>query len=156
MTAALGKHLAKPSIWGLDETKEGKPYVFIGFQLPEGSYYWKGYLNEGFARENTIKTLVTCGFRDDELAWLSEPDALDKNTDVLITIEEEMYDGKPRVKVTWINPARKVLSKEESIKLTKGLDLKALFRGEFGARKVTKRTRTAPKPATIGDNDIPF
>jgi len=38
-----GKHLCKPVTWGLEKTKDDKPYVYVDLQSPDGDKItWKG------------------------------------------------------------------------------------------------------------------
>jgi len=126
-----GKYLAKPISWGLDKTKDDKPYVYVELQNDLGDrIIWKGYLSEK-SQPFTVKALVTLGFQYTNLSGILEPDALDSVREVSIVVEEEIYEGKTYPKVKWINPTRKRMSREDSTKLLQGVDLAELFSAEY-------------------------
>jgi len=126
-----GKHLCKPVTWGLEKTKDDKPYVYVDLQSPDGDKItWKGYLSEK-SQPFTVKSLVVMGFQYTNISGILEPDALDSAREVSITVEEEGYEGKTYSKVKWINPTRKRLTREDSTKLLQGVDLAELFSAEY-------------------------
>jgi len=151
-----GRHTVKPVEWGLTKTSSGKPNVFITFT---NGLTWFGSLNEGKAREFTIRSLVNCGFRSDNLKALDMPNALDTNSDVSIVVAHEEYNGKTRARVQWVNKMGSLkASKEETAEMLNGLDLRGDFMVEMQDQGVEMKKHTSPiQPAQSFDvNDIPF
>jgi len=153
MTIKIGTYLATPNSWGMGTTKDGKPHVFIQFKTEDGSITWNGHLTEK-TKERTIGVLILCGFRDEELKWLTESDALDKDQEVSIVVDENTYEGKTSFQVSWVNATRKSLTKDETVKVLGGMDLKGIFASQFSEKGIKRRQRSAS--AVVAAEEIPF
>lgn len=99
-----GFYKAKAVTWALGKASTGKEQVAVEFALydadgVEGPHLtWFGYFTDN-TFESTLKALRTCGWKG---ADLSDLQGLDAN-EVQLVIEHEVYDGKTRARVRWVN-----------------------------------------------------
>lgn len=109
---AAGKYLAKVADYSIRRTQAGKPEPIVRFRWMDKSneefqWNWRGSLNEGKAREITLKTLVLCGLTTNNLENLCDgPESCTLNLDqsVSITVELEVgQDGKEYPVIKWVN-----------------------------------------------------
>lgn len=117
-----GTYKAAIKSYGIMEPKEaGKhPTVTITFEyeqagLKEEITYFGAMSVK--AAEYTMKNLLRCGFKYDDLSALCEPNAFD-GREVEIAIGPEEYNGETKLKVKWINELGgakfKALAKEQA------------------------------------------
>jgi predicted small lipoprotein YifL len=106
-----GKYTAKVSDWGVKETKAGKPYVEVWFNIKgQGDIRWSGHLTEKTI-ERTLKSLAMCGLKGSLELVADGPvgKALDMNVEVEIETELKPDVKDPSKKwpnVKWINTTR--------------------------------------------------
>lgn len=113
-----GTYLAHVKEYGVIPPKaEGKaPKVTITFEVGGGDTitYFGAMSPEG--AEYTMKNLLRCGFKSDDLSALASEGAFD-GREVEIVVANEEYNGKSYTKVKWINEAGgqkfKTLAKNE-------------------------------------------
>lgn len=132
----VGKHLVKVVDCGMSPDKEGNPQPFIKFKDAGGEdYFWRGSRKSDESREWAVKALMTVGFTGTDWAEFNGVGCLD-GREVMITVENETYNGKPVTRVKWINPIHEVMSPEE---VRAKVSDKALF-----AKHGAKPTKTDP------------
>ena len=98
-----GKHMARPTSWGLSESKNGSEQYAIGFEIVSGdeagqTITWYGSFANEMAFEITMKGIRAAGGVGTDLNALEFPD-----TPVEIVVAHEEYNGKIRDKVRFIN-----------------------------------------------------
>jgi len=123
-----GDHIAHVASWGVRETKSGAPQIFV--KLDNG-LTWFGSLNEGKAREITLKALFVMGFCGNDLDELvTDSDALDVNKDLRVVVEHDTDEnGKIRAVAKWINEIgggamKGTLDHKSAVSALKGLKAK--------------------------------
>ncbi len=97
-----------------NSSEKGTPQIDIQFRIVEGEFEgelirWTGYFTEKTS-ERTIESLQICGWQGDDLSVFAQrddgtippPNGVDRNP-VELVLEEEVYEGKTRVKVKWVN-----------------------------------------------------
>lgn len=89
--------------WHLGVSQTGKEHVAVLFEIIDGEHAgkkltWRGFFTEN-TTERTLDSLRYCGWSCDNLAALTGMGS----ADVDIVVEEEMYEGKLRDKVQWVN-----------------------------------------------------
>ena len=101
-----GKHAARATgVYELGMTSNGTEQIGVEFVLEGGQFdgetiVWYGYFSEkAFAR--TIEALRICGWKGDDLANITGLDA----NQVMLTVEEDTYNGVTSLKVRWVNKA---------------------------------------------------
>lgn len=147
MEIFAGKFEAKVVDYGIKQTKSGAQQIVVRFRWnDEFELNWYGSLNEGKAREITVKTLEILGMSSNEIWNLAdgiESGMLDTDKLVSISVEKETgTDGKIYPKIKWVNELGgggvKGLTKEEAKAALKGMS--------FGIKPVKK----------VDKVDIPF
>lgn len=154
-----GTFKSKPLKATLSETKSGNPQAVIDLELLEGpdagkvvSYY--GSLSEG-AFEFTMGALRASGWYGTDFDQL----AVDEKTFVRAVIEHEVYEGKKKAKVRWVNP---IGSGAKPVEAAKAKSIAAQFKAKAMAYDQAKGTQapTPPPPENTGvgnsNDDIPF
>lgn len=101
-----GTFKAKALGWGLGLSNSGTEQVAITFGIVGGPHEgqtltWYGSFSDQ-AIERTFESLRHCGWSGDNLAALTGLDA----NEVEIVVDEEVYEGKARTKVKWVNRPR--------------------------------------------------
>lgn len=124
----------------LGYTDSGNEQVALLFETQTGeTISWYGTFTEK-ATPYTIKDLRACGWTGNDLATLGVEDLA---SDVEIVVEEDMYNGKSRLKVKWINGANRLNVKNRMTPAQKaafGVKLK-------GAIMAVPAPRQTPVPA---------
>ena len=96
-----GTYTATIASHHMAETKKGEPQVVISFDIEDAgvleSIKYYGYFSDK-ARPYTIKNLITCG-----LVGNNPAGDLQIGKKVQIVVESEVYEGKSRQKVKYIN-----------------------------------------------------
>ena len=122
-----GTYPAKVCDYGIGETKTGKPFVGLQFEVEnEGRINTRLFLTEK-ALDRTIKTLKRLGLSGDDLMVLvngPEGKGLDMNREVEIVVEMEASDdGKEYPRVKWINSygSLNTVSTSKAIEIVKNL-----------------------------------
>ena len=140
-----GKHKATISDYGVKETKAGKPFIEVWFNVPgHGDVAWAGHLTEKTV-ERTLKTLAMCGLKGALETIADGPigKALDQSIEVEIDVElvagtKDATKKFPKVK--WVNAIRgakfdAAMSKQAKSKLSEYAGNWAKIRGEMGIKK---------------------
>ena len=156
-----GRYIVKPVEWGITQTKEGLPQLFITF---EGDFSdeikrktWFGSLKEGKAREFALKAICTCGFAYSDLSYIERYDALDKNTEVSVVIGHEEFNGVTRDKIQWVNKIKSLkASSDETKMMLKGMDLKAELMVAMQEVGIKPKTATKSPIQSIDTDEVPF
>ncbi|MFZ8933688.1 MAG: hypothetical protein ACO2ZP_07310 [Bacteriovoracaceae bacterium] len=156
-----GKYLAKIIDFGFTKTSKDKLQVAVKFGIEdeEGAkrtIVWFGSLNQGKAREITIKQLLRCGLKGNDIRILSkglEGKGLDVETEVEVEIIQiEDQKGNLRNKVQWINSLgmKKIDASEINNQLGDGLsgDILSLRQSTGMIEKAVKEEMSI--------DDIPF
>lgn len=79
--------------------QKGTEQVNVTFRTESGeTIHWIGFFTEK-TQARTIESLMLCGWNGDDFATFA---GVDKN-DVNIVVEHEMYEGKSRARVAWVN-----------------------------------------------------
>jgi len=157
MTIKPGKYVAKVVDYAFRVTQAGKPEPMIRFAWKdefntEYQWNWRGSLNEGKAREITLKALKTCGFVGDDLSVIADglsSGALDTTKELQITVAlKQGQDGKEYPEISWINEVggsgfQETLNRGQVAALLRGMNLKA----ELASMK---------SPVANGVSEIPF
>ena len=99
-----GKFIAEVEQAGMIPDKNMKPQPFIQFKTEEGMITWFGSLNSEKSQEIAVKAAITAGFVGNDWDDFSKGKETFDGRKVMITCEEETYEGKTRLKVKWINP----------------------------------------------------
>jgi hypothetical protein len=140
---ATGRHevTVKTSIFG--ESNKGTPFLELSFEDAAGDTIngWL-YLSEG-ALKNTVKTLRETFNFDGNFETLT---AQVDGKKCAITVEEEEFEQKMRLKVKWINPLRSVTPIKDGNNFLKSLTA-AAARLPVEARAAAKSTVTKAPPA---------
>lgn len=121
--------------YGVNETKEGLPQVFIVFNVPElnKKMTWYGSFKSEQSREITVKAILNCGFTGKSIADLAggkEAKVLDEHKELELNIDEQEYNGKVQERIQWINvpyAVKNKLSKAEAISKMSGMNLEGLM-----------------------------
>ena len=106
-----GTYTAKPNGWCIGTTKKGDPQAIVNFEFNDdaGVHHELTYFGsfKEKARPYTIKALLNCGLKDNDLERFAEgvtAGALDVNQDVQIVVSIETNDaGKSFPKIQWVN-----------------------------------------------------
>lgn len=123
-----GKYLARIIDYGITATKNGDPQIQIKFEFqnPEKAVMnWFGTLKEGKGRDITIKSLIACGIKSDDIAALADGPAsqmLNMEKDLNLTVDYQTDDsgkvveknGKKSLKIQWVNSVYRIDSLSRS------------------------------------------
>lgn len=104
---------ARAGSWGLGKTSTGKEQIAVLFDLPDlqRDIPWYGFFSDG-AFDRTLESLRHMGWLGNDLTELENAGGgLDTN-DVSITIKHELYEGRKRARVAWVNAAGGALLKQ--------------------------------------------
>jgi hypothetical protein len=163
--------LVKPDVYeaklleyGLMKTKAGKPMVAIDFEFSADgeptSLRWFGSLNEGMAREITVKTLADLGYTENTLESLAQGRGLDNGRYYYLTVVNDTYNDVTRSKIAWINLTKGsggsgFINADEAKGLLGGMDLRADL---MMATKETQRNSVPVNKITSENDhlDVPF
>lgn len=168
---------ARAKNWDLGETSTGKEQIAVQFEIltPDAdirSITWFGFFTDA-ALERTIQSLRYCGWTGADLTDLAGMDA----NEVELVVDDEVYEGKTRTKVKWINrPGGLSLkspmdgNRRKAFAASMRANIRAI---DAGASPAPKQDKPAPAtrpqtrgalplaagrdaPPPIGDDDIPF
>jgi hypothetical protein len=171
-----GKYQGKIIDYGIGETRGGSPQVMILFEMLDQEMdrhelTWYGTLKEGKGQEITLKALLTCGMKGNDLDALADgvlSNILDVDTPVSLTVEREPRldamgnsTGETVAKIKWINRAggaafQSKLSRDEAKSKISSLNLKnalAAARHETGIKDVPRKQEQKNEP---NFDDLPF
>jgi hypothetical protein len=165
MAIQPGIYQAKIVDYGIGHTKAGDPQVMILFEFngAEGQRHemtWLGTLKEGKGQEITLKALLTCGMRGNDIDALADgvvSNILDVNSPVNITLQlEPNQEGKQVLRVKWINAVggkvfRDKLSRNEAKIKMGALNLK----GAMAAVRAETGIKDAPRQQAVGQSFSP-
>jgi hypothetical protein len=135
-----GKFRAKINEYGITLTQAGKPQCTVSFKVKVSdteykNITWYGSLNEGGARDITVKALITMGYKENLLEKFSLGEGLNIEKEFSVEIIQECgQDGKYRTKIKWINDPsaenqfqNKFISKQDAVLKTAGINLGGYF-----------------------------
>jgi hypothetical protein len=157
----IGDHVGHVVSWGIREAKSGMPQVFVKTDLA-GGLMWFGSLNEGKAREITLKALFVMGFCGNDLTELvSDPEALDVKKDIRFTVDHDTDEtGKIRASIKWVNEIsgsmKGQLVDADAIKALSALKLKGDILKMKQELKITDRPKTQAQSSDVSADEIPF
>ena len=142
------------------QSKKGTIGIEVAFKTDEGLINWVGWLSEA-AAERTMATLTdVLGFNGDDTLKPGtsqlKSESLDLKREVELDIQPEVYEGKERLKVAWVNlpgmsAGFEALTPEVVQGTLKSIGFKALYlahKGEGGP--------VVAKPPVIEESDVPF
>jgi hypothetical protein len=143
-----GAFLARPNVWGLTETANGKEQFAIEFEItePESDQAGKlitwfgGFEGDGF--KWTTEAMRKCGWDGGDIR------AVELSTEVRIVVRHEEYNGNWNAKVKFINGVDEQHGGSPGYLIEKQAmsdEKKAAFAREFAARM--KASQGAQKPA---------
>ena len=140
---------------GVSKNK-GTPCVFFKFENSDGQIDGEIYFTETTADRNINTLRKAFGFNDD---WPSIG-AQAEGKECLITVEDELYNGKNYSKVKWVNALRDaaVAPPPDLFARLKKLSL-ATPRAEGLPKpnpKVTPKPAPAPAAAPVADDECPY
>jgi hypothetical protein len=99
----MTNYIAKPGTYKFGRSENGTDQIGVEFEVVDGVEKGKTFIWYGFFSEKTIERTMTslrhCGWTCDDLSVLTGFGS--KN--VSIVVEEEVYQGKSRTKVQWVN-----------------------------------------------------
>jgi hypothetical protein len=140
MSLKPGQYKAVPSNWGFSKTPEkGTEQIFVEMLIDAGesteTLTWFGYFTDK-AKDRTIETIYKLGFNGDfdGLASGHDTKALDISNQVMVTIENDTYDGKETFKIKWIN----AIGEQHGIKRLDKAEAMAIinkFKGDIISKK---------------------
>jgi hypothetical protein len=150
-----GTYKARVVDWTLQEVEavnQLKAVIKFSFEA-NGTYHtmnWDGFFvkKDGAVNEKTVKSLKACGFNKKSVAGLLDPDALDTQKDVFVTVAK---DGQ-YWRVEWVNDGSMELKKPD-VKKVKGYDLRkvdSVLALAFTAEK------KVPNMAPGAEEEMPF
>lgn len=175
---APGYYEAKIINYGIKKTKKGDPAPVIIFnaETEEGKQhvFWSGSLNDGKARDITLKTLAICGFRNvSAFPYLAEGPSsglLNMEKEVQITVEHESVEEVDKktgekiirkyAKVRWINESgggrfKEAIDVQHAKVLMMNMGLEADFL-RIASENGYETKSELVKPSAIHSEDIPF
>lgn len=160
-----GKYKARPTAWGLSESKNGHEQFAIGFEIVDGSEagstitWYGGFVND-MAVDITIKGIKACGWTGSDLSNVDLP-----GTEVQLVIVHEEYNGKVSAKVKFINgPGQGIKQMDPNKQKTFALKMRDRIKA-FDAKNGTGAPAAKPAngkaPPTHygrqpGDDDVDF
>ena len=166
----IGKHLVRVKSTALGITGTNKTQIAIEFEPADenmvGHATWYGYFTEA-ALPYTLKTLAVCGWdkqaSNGDVASLHDSPLLVGN-EVEIVIDEKLdNDGKPRLKVQWVNEPggggalKNKLDPEQAKRVGAELRQKILTASVPAPTRAPSRpAEPDPKDDDYSIDDIPF
>lgn len=149
--------------YGISKTTKDQAQAFIKFKIRKGEgegfamLTWYGSLSEKVpqGKENapafyTVKTLLDCGFKGDEVEDLAQgitSGVIEKGKEMQLTVQDNLFNDKLTSRIAWVNiigsGGAKSLSKEELVGKTNTSALRALLLKE-------KANRPADEPIDVG------
>ena len=156
MSIGVGKNIpVKIVATSLDTASTGTECILVQVENEDGVQYWRGWLGDA-SLERTIDTLRDVGWDaekyDHDIESLDGTDLLVGN-DARITTESEVYEGKPRIKVAWLNGMG---YKGKGISDESKASLRARIKALGGARPAVAEKPKADEAGPIEVDDTPF
>jgi len=164
-----GKYRARAVEAALGLTESGKEQVAVLFEVTEGGFAgyrltWYGYFHGRDPQtalknqKRTIESLRYCGWQGNDLDDLSGIDA----NEVQIVVERDVYEGRVRSKVAWVNRLGAGLALQKPLPPDQAKAFAARMKGL--CMQITPEptqqgapTRTSgPGAISHTDDDIPF
>lgn len=99
-----GKYEAKIVGAGVLPDQNNQPQPFMKFETSEGTIAWYGSLKSDKSQEIAVKAAVAAGFAGNDWDDFAQGLLHFKEAKFTITVAEETYNGKTRLKVKWVNP----------------------------------------------------
>lgn len=166
-----GTHRAKAVEWALGTSQSGTEQIAVAFEILSDSHKgrkitWFGYFSEA-ALERTLSALRTCGWAEscDSIAELTGMGS----AEVDLVIEDEVYEGKTRARIKWVNKVGAIslknpMTHQQKLSLSERLRAAAIKSREGlfqAAPKAAYQRPPEPPPASFADSpesedDIPF
>lgn len=147
--------MAKPAFWDVNLNSNGKPFAKVKFN---NGLVYIGYLSEA-AVEKTCKELAYMGFNGETPYDLKKEDALDKMTEVELTIDIDKYtdkQGKEREMptVAFVNmPFKKSDLDASEVAQLKSLDLRGYLAEHKRERPKTQAPTQSQDKSSQRSND---
>lgn len=136
-----GTHKARAKEWDFGVSGNGSEQVAILFEITQGEHAgkcrtWYGYFSDA-AIDRTLDSMRHCGWDGDSLANVDNL----ANNEVEIVIEEEVYEGKSREKIKWVN-------KPAGLKLQNQLNgsAKDAFAARLRGKVIAHKKKYGPQP----------
>lgn len=151
-----GTYTGKIVNYAVTETKKGDAQIGITFAI-EGAtgprnISWFGNFHEN-AREFTVKQVLYCGFKGNDLGTLIEGvagNALRTDLDLALTVEHHTWEEKTTARVAWINPVGgRGFDKMDPVKAKSSL-------GQLSGLVASVRQETKIDDTTYNTEDLPF
>lgn len=162
-----GIYEAKVSDYGVAETKKGDPMAMMRFTYADGDgdnhfITWYGTFGSEKSKEISCQALALCGYTSSNLADLAKgkgSNVLDESRLVSITVAQEDWEGKTRMKVKYVNPAggagfRNQLTHQDAVKKFKGVSIGAAM--AEAKKKHTTKAIVNHVPTFETDEPVPF
>jgi hypothetical protein len=157
-----GSFKGKVVDYGFRTTNAGNLNIAVLFEYEQSlgdrkRLTWWGYLNEGKAREITLKTLKLLGWKGQAIEGLNSgvsSGILDTDTEFSIVVDLEEYQGVTRPKIKWVNAGggfQERLDLSEVKQKLGGMNLKADVIELFG-----HSPQVDTPPSFTHDQNIPF
>jgi len=161
-----GSFDAKVKDYSIGTTKKGDPMAMVRFELfdSEGLAHiitWYGTFGTEKSAEITCEALAICGWSTKNPADLAKgkgSGVLSEDKIVSLTIAQDTYDGKTRMKIKYINPVggggfRNQMEHSDAVKLFNGLNLAGIA---AVAQKKHKKEIVNHAPTMDADEPVPF
>lgn len=156
-----GRFPAKSTAAEFGQSEQGTPFLQISFETESGSITGWLYLSEK-AIAQSVKTLRQAFEFDGNFETAVEQVV---NKECSITVENEPYQGQPKLKVKWINSARSSAPISDQAAFLKTLTAKAARipkeapKAQAPTRPQAQRPPAAKPVAKVQegiDEDVPF
>jgi hypothetical protein len=156
MSIEPGTHGARAVEAQLGYTKTGKEQVAVQFELENGSRItWYGYFTDK-TKKTTFAALRACGWVGDDLSDLS---GLVSNEVEVVIEEEDDQNGKPRMRVRWVNsPGGGSIALAKPMGEAQAAAFAKKMRGSVLAHDQAepRDTERGTMGGSVDDDDIPF
>ncbi len=158
-----GSYPAKISYWDCAYNDNGKLYVNVKFNIGEEgeACFGRWYFIEGKCMEITTKALYAMGFRGGSAADLTKPNALNKNLELSVSIENNLYNNRTTSRVAWVNTPFKKEYDPGDVKRMGGVDMRAYMAeiandNQTHTQEAKNESFEVATDANFTADDIPF
>lgn len=141
------------------KAKTGTQQVLVTFEILRGAQAgqkigWFGYFTDA-TTERTLQALRICGFAGDDLDKFADqrPD-----NEVEIVVDHEIYEGKPKAKVQWVNAPGGVLRMADPLSAADMRKFSAQFKSKLKSMPAvtTKKAVREEPSAAAAPGDEPW
>ena len=164
--AKPGIYEAKINDYGVSTTKKGDPMAMLRFSYADSDgnnhfVTWYGTFGTDKSAEISCEALAICGYSSSNLADLAKgagSGVLDENRVVSITLANDEYQGKVRLKVKYVNAPggsgfRSKMEHSEAVQAFKGVNIGAAM---ALAKKKHGKTIVNHAPTLDTEEEIAF